>query len=608
MKFFKRRVSLNKLDYNKLPILDAEEIINLLGLKQKIRSIERLSASGTQYFKALYYPAIRTYLESVQLVPASVSHHHAGPGGLATHTIDVIDRALRARKNFNLPLHSDTETIYREEHIWTYGIFAGALLHDVGKIVCASRIQLDNGKLWTPHENSILKSGANSYSVEFVRSKYKLHTLLSSSFFHMLPVEGRKWLTEYEHILEQLIAWLHGDIYSFGTLGEIIRKADSESTADNLRIGGDRQRFPNAPSIPLVDRLTTTLRQLLSDGKLKVNHPDGSSGWCDNQYIYLVCGTVADAVRNQLNNLGAKDIPTDNSRIFDIWQEHDFLVSTPENGSIWNLTINDKLNLTVLKFELSRLYPPGQTPAAFTGKLDISSARSFGVQHTKKENIATIDPLSLQETDTAISDINHIKKETVYKDVTTDVAKQQTEPVETNHAHNMSMVVSEANNEEMRPVAKTALEPETKRTYGLDDPDIAVYFLDWLREGINNKTIFINRSNALVHVVKEGVLVVSPLSFKKFIREFNLASGDITENDATKRIQNRLQKMMRKAKLHKKTSKGLNIHTYSITGPNRDAKIKGWLFTRKSIFGDKTDLEVNKVLSNISGFSEKTPA
>lgn len=608
MKLFKKKISLNKLDYNKLPILDSEEIINLLGLKQKIRSIERLSASGTQYFKALYYPAIKTYLESVQLVPASVSHHHAGPGGLATHTIDVIDRALRARKNFNLPLHSDTETIYREEHIWTYGIFAGALLHDVGKTVCASRIQLDNGKLWTPHENSILKSGAKTYNVEFVKSKYKLHTLLSSSFFHMLPVEGRKWLTEYEHILEQLIAWLHGDIYSFGTLGEIIRQADSESTADNLRIGGDRQRFPDAPTIPLVDRLTTTLRQLLSDGKLKINHPDGSSGWCDSRYIYLVCGTVADAVRNQLNNLGAKDIPTDNSRIFDIWQEHGFLVSTPENGSIWNLIINDKLRLTVLKFELSRLYPPGQTPAAFAGSLVISTDDNLGVLHTKKETAATIAPPVSQETGTETSDIDHISKQAVYKDVTSNIEQQQTKPADNNHANNMSMVVGRADVEEMRPVAKTAREPETERIYNLDDPDIAAYFLDWLREGICNKTIYINRSNALVHIVKEGVLVVSPLSFKKFIREFNLASGDITENDATKRIQNRLQKMMRKAKLHKKTSNGLNIHTYSITGPNKDAKIKGWLFTKESIFGDKTDLEVNKVLSNISGFSDKNTA
>ena len=138
----------------------------------------------------------------------------------------------------------------------------------------------------------------------------------------------------------------------------------------------------------------------------------------------------------------------------------------------------------------------------------------------------------------------------------------------------------------------------------MDDPNIANYFLDWLRTGIQNKSIFINRSSALVHIVKEGVLVVSPLSFKKFIREHSLSSSEISENDATKRIQNRLQKMMRKAKMHKKTKKGLNIHTYSITGPNNDSRIKGWLLDRKVIFGEKNDMEVNKVLSNISGFSD----
>ena len=57
----------------------------------------------------------------------------------------------------------------------------------------------------------------------------------------------------------------------------------------------------------------------------------------------------------------------------------------------------------------------------------------------------------------------------------------------------------------------------------IDDPDIAQHFLDWVRAGARDGEIFFNRRDALVHIVKEGALLVSPVSFKKFVRKHNLA-------------------------------------------------------------------------------------
>ncbi len=592
---------IKNLKLDQLPILKAPQIITLLRLERRLNSIESLVATGDEYFRVLYQPAINRYIESVQLAPASASHHHAGPGGLATHTLDVIDIALRLRKSYNLPLQAITEVIMEQEHVWTYAVFAGALLHDIGKMVCNTKIQLDNGEFWTPHGGSILKTGATHYNIVFQKSRYKLHTQLSNGFFHILPPASRAWLSQYTDVLAQLTAWLSGDIYEYGTIGEIVRIADGESVANNLKIGGDRSRFPNAPTVPMVDRLTTALRQMLDEGRLKINGTEGSSGWCDGQYTYLVCGTVADQVRQHLNNAGATDIPSDNSRVFDTWQEHGFISSTSNGGAIWYLTINQKLTLTVLKFETNVIFHPSHRPEAFPGNLEISETKpqSGATCTTQQINPESVAPCNTQQADShAVATCNTSKSQ--------DMVLSNTNKHNIDHVKNIytdeAKPEKEEKNTEM-PIPAICSSVPVPDTFNLDDPDIAQYFLDWFRSGIRDGKIFVNRKDALLHIVKEGAFLVSPLAFKQFVRKHKLMDSKNNENDATKRVQNKLEKLMKKAKLHKKTKTGMNIHTYLIQGPTgRESKIMGWLVPVETIYGEIKPPDRNKALTNITGF------
>jgi len=611
--------ALNPID--PLPILPADLIISGLGLTPKLKSIERLSSAGNDYFNNLYRPAIHNFVESVQLVPASAAHHHAGPGGLVTHTLDVIDTALRMRKSYNLPQYSAPEIIYAQEHVWSYAVFIGALLHDIGKIACNTRIKLDTGSYWTPYEGSIYKTGAKYYDVEFMQSRYKLHTQLANTFFWLIPPKGRGWLTQYPNILAQLTAWLSGDLYEFGAIGEIVRKADGISVATNLKIGGDRNRFPLSSAVPLVDRLTTALRELLDTGALKINRADGSAGWCDGQHTYLVCGTTADAVKQHLYNAGATDIPADNSRLFDVWQDHGYALSTPSAGAIWKICINNALTLTVLKFETARLFHPSRRPGPFDGEMVVVSNTSRivvqnpGVSHTKP----TID------SDFVVGHNNPTAQNLAGSPSKPDPGATRTKPTatsdaiadpfgatitasapETSHVKDIDMVQSPLETTHPKPGAGLP-EPTHQSTapnsFTMDDPDIAHYFLDWVRCGIRDGKIFTNRSDALIHIVKEGVLLVSPLAFKAFIRKHTfLLDGGKNEDRVTVSLQKKLQLMMAKANLHRQTEKGLNIHAYQINGTNKIATIRGWLLPVSAIYGELKPPGINKKLENLSGF------
>jgi len=140
----------------------------------------------------------------------------------------------------------------------------------------------------------------------------------------------------------------------------------------------------------------------------------------------------------------------------------------------------------------------------------------------------------------------------------------------------------------------------------LEDPDIAKHFITWIKEGLQERDIQVNNSKALVHVVKEGALIVTPIAFKKFIWENELNAGGGNINKQMTRIQDRLKTNMEKKKLHRRTKSGLNIHTYQINGDSKSAKIKCWLLPIKTLFGDSKPPSINPVLENASGFSSES--
>ena len=111
LSFFSRKNAvpvIHKLDKNldpqQLPPMTAPELIEYLALEIPIRKIRRLSSVNDHYWEALYQQAINNAAELIQLMPASGSHHHAGPGGLLSHTIEVCANTMRIAKAYQLPL------------------------------------------------------------------------------------------------------------------------------------------------------------------------------------------------------------------------------------------------------------------------------------------------------------------------------------------------------------------------------------------------------------------------------------------------------------------------------------------------------------------------
>jgi hypothetical protein len=121
-----------------------------------------------------------------------------------------------------------------------------------------------------------------------------------------------------------------------------------------------------------------------------------------------------------------------------------------------------------------------------------------------------------------------------------------------------------------RPAEPTPRPPATAQTVGTDDAGKA--FFAWLCAGLQAGRFALNEVHARLHVVDDGLLLVSPAIFKDF------------DSVDWERAQRRFQKL----KLHRKTPQGTNIWRYSVAGARKRSRINGMLVPDdERVFGVK---------------------
>jgi len=94
---------------------------------------QRASLSRSQFVE-LYRRPLERYAELVQQLPASQNHHHAHPGGMLDHGLEIVAYALKIRQSYLLPIGAPPESQSAQAEAWTAAAAYGALIHDLGKI------------------------------------------------------------------------------------------------------------------------------------------------------------------------------------------------------------------------------------------------------------------------------------------------------------------------------------------------------------------------------------------------------------------------------------------------------------------------------------------
>ncbi|WP_235185818.1 MobH family relaxase [Methylomarinum vadi] len=327
-------------------ILSIRSVDDLLSPHQGMMvQIDELAGLSERNFNRYYLHTIRNFARFVQLLPASEVHHHAGPGGMLTHTLEVCVNALKIRRSYLLSESGGAEEIAAKQDLWTYAVFLAALSHDLAKVAVDQSVTVYDADRkaipWSPWDSFLDEQGV-WYSTEFQRGrKYRLHEKASLLLIHrIIPSYALNWLSGDRHIFEQWLACVSGDIENASSIGEIVGAADSKSVATNL--GADSSRMPAVRTKPLHEKMLTALRHLLNEGELPLNR-NGAAGWVSGDDCWLVSKRTVDATRDQLTQEGHSGIPTKNGRMFDILQEHGVLIPYGDKA-IWPAVVEGRLS------------------------------------------------------------------------------------------------------------------------------------------------------------------------------------------------------------------------------------------------------------------------
>ncbi len=609
---------------NVLGIIQVKSVDELLSVhKGRLTQINELAGLSKVNFDCFYLSAIHQYARFVQQCPASEVHHHAGLGGMLTHALEVCVIALKVRRSYLLSETGGAEEISQKQDLWTYAVFIAALCHDLAKVAVDQVLIIydenHQQQKWEPWEQFIDEQG-QWYTSEFVHNRqYKLHEKASPLLIsRIIPSQGMKWISSDQTIFSHWLACLSGDKENAASIGEIISIADSKSVSANL--GADNSRMPTVKTKPLHEKMLTALRYLLIEGELPLNR-NGAAGWVKGDDCWLVSKRTVDAIREQLIQEGHSGIPTKNGRLFDVLQEHGVIIPYGDKA-IWSATVEGdgwSNDLTLIKVATSKIWVSlAKRPNDFEGriitkdaklsenKLQEKIASQNKIESTKNVTENSVESSQLEKIEyKALEPLeqNYTVTEVDESDLLAFLPSISSDS-EDNITRSVADEIKVKKIEEDEPRISTQSEKITpnkeslKRQVILSAPndvgtnsDQVSLFFNWLQDGVLTGSLKANQAKARIHIVNEGVILITPGIFQDFAK-----SQCNKDTSSWSSIQ---QKVLKK-NWHVRDGKGLNVVKYTVKGMNKKAVINAVLFEDVSkVFGVKEPPASNPHLSRV---------
>lgn len=540
---------------------------------------QRTSLSRSQ-FAALYRGPIERYAALVQQFPASESHHHAYPGGMLDHGLEIVAYALKLRQSHLLPVGAPPETQAAQAEAWTAGMAYAALLHDIGKIAVDLHVEYADGGRWYPWHGQLARPYRFRYRPD---RRYRLHGAATGLLYaEVLDKPILDWLSGFPELWGALIYVLAGQYEHAGILGELVMQADQASVAQEL--GGDPAKVRIAPKQALQRKLLEGLRYLIKE-QLRLNQSQASDGWLTQDALWLVSKTACDKLRAHLLSQGIEGVPATNVAVFNVLQDHGIVQPTPDDKAIWKATVTSDggwtHSFTFLKLAPTLVWESGERPAPFSGTIRVED--NTGATRDETPTVP-IDPSSAASAVSAPS---------------VSTATQATHASASDAVSSVLALLDDANSttseSEDAPVIKANTAPQlrnppqplsidTSLSSGPapkpDDPP-GIHFMTWLRHGIQMRRLVINDAKALIHTVAGTAYLVSPGVFQRYAQE-HPEIGRLAQQEKMTDWE-WVQKNFERLRLHKKQDNGLNIWTCEVRGPRKSRRLHGYLLINRSL-------------------------
>ncbi|MGK8436787.1 MobH family relaxase [Ectopseudomonas hydrolytica] len=555
-------------------LMRPESAASLLSTPRRQRLLEHIwqrTSLSRKQFASLYLAPLERYAELVQQFPASENHHHAYPGGMLDHGLEIVAYALKLRQSYLLPTGTTPEDQVVQAEAWSAATAYAALLHDVGKIAVDLHVELADGSHWHPWHGPL----AHPYRFRYRPDReYRLHSAATGLLYRqVLDGEILDWLSTYPPLWTSLLYVLAGQYEHAGTLGELVVKADRASVAQAL--GGDPARVMAAPSHSLQRKLLDGLRYLLKE-ELKLNQPQASDGWLTQDALWMVSKTVSDKLRAHLLAQGIDSIPANNTTLFNVLQDHGMLQPTPDGKAIWRATVTSVAGwshaFTLLRLPPALIWEGDDRPAPFTGTVIVEMETNEVPSPSSTDGgdtplVAIAPPMSPAA---AVDSVDALLALLGSTDTEPPMQEPEVELSPTSCAKELPAPPPEIDSTPPAPMHLPIESAGNSR-----EPPSGEHFMAWLRQRVQSRKLIINDARALVHTTADTVFLVSPGVFQRYAQEYPHTATLAKQGQVSD--WQWVQKHFEKLQLHRKQDSGRNIWTCEVTGPRKSRQLHGYL-------------------------------
>ncbi|MBK3867352.1 relaxase [Pseudomonas stutzeri] len=557
-------------------LMRPEPVATLLSTTRRQKLLEHIwqrTSLSRKHFASLYLAPLQRYAALVQQFPASEAHHHAYPGGMLDHGLEIVAYALKLRQSYLLPSGTTPEDQVVQAEAWTAAIAYAALLHDIGKIAVDLHVEYADGSTWHPWHGPL----ARPYRFRYRPNReYRLHSAATSLLYRqVLDGETLDWLSTFPPLWSALLYVLAGQYEHAGVLGELVIQADRASVAQAL--GGDPARAMAAPKQALQRKLLDGLRYLLKE-ELKLNQPQASDGWLTQDSLWLVSKTVSDKLRAHLLAQGIEGIPANNTAVFNVLQDHGMLQPTTEGKAIWRATVRSDVGwahtFTLLRLAPTLIWKEDDRPEPFTGSVEIELEPNDATTESSIDSGETppvADAAPAPSAAPAADSVDALLALLGTSDTEPPSQRPEAEPPAVSRIDD-PLAPSLANDAMLAPAAVL----QSTENSGISrEPPSGEHFMAWLQQRVQSRKLIINDAKALVHTVADTAFLVSPGVFQRYAQEHPHTAA-LAKQDKVAGWQ-WVQKRFEKLQLHRKQANGLNIWACEVTGPRRSRRLHGYL-------------------------------
>ncbi|WP_073661974.1 MobH family relaxase [Pseudomonas aeruginosa] len=575
-------------------LLRPESAASLLATPRRQKLLEHIwqrTSLSRKQFASLYRAPLERYAELVQAFPASEAHHHAYPGGMLDHGLEIVAYSLKLRQSHLLPIGASPEDQAAQAEAWTAAVAYAALLHDIGKVAVDLHVELADGSTWHPWHGPLRQPYRFRYRDD---REYRLHSAATGLLYQqLLNRDLLDWLSGYPSLWAPLLYVLAGQYEHAGVLGELVVQADRASVAQEL--GGDPARAMAAPKHSLQRKLVNGLRYLLKE-ELKLNQPEASDGWLTEDALWLVSKTVSDKLRAHLLSQGVDGIPANNTAVFNVLQDHAMLQPTASGKAIWRATITSESGwshaFTLLRLAPALIWEPSERPSPFAGTVTVDNAGEAEDGPRPSAPDAALLPGAAVATEKEPAASSRPDQSGGSHAIPPSTQRNPADPLEsmlamfetTPEPEQSVEAPPEGADDAAVPLDPPASAPGPSAPTAAPAPhDFASFtgrpsgehFMAWLKQAVQTRKLIINDAKALVHTVSDTVYLISPGVFQRYAQE-HPTIGPLAKDAALQDWQ-WVQKRFEKLGLHRKQPSGLNIRTCEVMGPRKTRQVHGYL-------------------------------